>query len=91
MDTGRSVDNARLLADDPVGVERETSPRKIQKNGETTFYTYLSGGWLRQMNGATQGEPVYHSLTLGVCPIIVTEPAIIVQPVGAMAKRRERE
>lgn len=91
MDTPRTAEGAQYLADDPIGVEREKSPRKIQRKREDIFYTYLSAGWLRQLNGAAEGELVYHSLSMGRTPIVVTEPAIIIQPLSAMGSRRDGE
>lgn len=86
MQPNRALKSAKYLADDPVGVERETTPRKIQQrpDRENLFMAFLSADWLRQLNSANHGEPAYHSLSLGIDPIIVTEPAIIIQPVGAM-------
>lgn len=70
---------AVLLSDDSVGVTTEDDPRKIQANGKA-FYTTVSPSWLDQLNLAEQSAEVFHSLSLGVRPVIVQQPAVIVQP-----------
>lgn len=77
--SGRRVEQAVLLADDPIGVDRETTPRYIQFNGNS-FTTTIDPSWLRQLNIQDKGEPVYHSLSLGSTAVIVQKPAIIIQP-----------
>lgn len=69
---------AVLLRDDSVGVVTETKPRKVQVDG--SFYTTLNSDWLAQLNLGDQGAPTLHSLSLGIRPVIVQNPAIIVQP-----------
>lgn len=70
---------AVLLASDSVGVSTEQRRRKIQANGDS-FYTHISPSWLDQLNIASQSAETMHSLTLGIRPVIVQQPAVIVQP-----------
>lgn len=76
-------DEAKFLANDPMGVDREPTPRTILFNG-TSYRTTIDPTWLRQLGVKDRGEEAYHSLSLGTVPVIVTEPAIIIQPVRAM-------
>lgn len=72
---------AVLLRDDNVGVTTESIPRKIQRNGDgREFYSTLNRGWLEQLNIKDQSAPTLHSLSMGVKPVIVQHPAIIIQP-----------
>lgn len=72
---------AVLLRDDSVGVATEKKPRKIQRNGDgREFYSTLNRGWLDQLDIKGQSEPTLHSLSMGVQPVIVQHPAIIIQP-----------
>lgn len=76
---------AVLLRDDSVGVSTENKPRKIQRNGsEGVYYSTISPDWLEQLNLAEQSEPTLHSLSLGIRPVIVQNPAIIIQPASIL-------
>lgn len=76
---------AVLLRDDSVGVATERNPRKVQhKNGADTAWVTLNTDWLRQINLAAEESQTVHSLSLGVKPVIVQQPAIIVQPASAI-------
>lgn len=78
-----TIDDVRqravLLTEDSVGVTTEQRKRKIQANGDS-FYTHISPSWLDQLNIATQSAETMHSLSLGVKPVIIQQPAVIVQP-----------
>jgi hypothetical protein len=67
-----------LLKDESMGVSTETKARKIQ-NGDSCRVT-LNGDWVDQLNLSGEGSQTVHSLSMGIKPVIVQNPAIIVQP-----------
>lgn len=69
---------AVLLRDDSVGVSTENKTRKIQ-NGDSCRVT-LNYNWVDQLNLANEGMQTVHSVSLGIKPVIVQNPAIIIQP-----------
>lgn len=73
---------AVMLRDESVGVATEKKPRKIQLlNGDgNSYYSSLNPGWLDQLDIKGQSEPTLHSLSMGVRPVVVQYPAIIIQP-----------
>lgn len=72
---------AVLLRDDSVGVATETTPRKLQGRVDNSgFICSLNPDWLAQINLAEDKAPTAHSVSLGVKPVIVQNPAIIIQP-----------
>lgn len=72
---------AVLLRDDSVGVATEHTARSIQENGrDRSFHVSLNPDWLEQLNLGQQGERTVHSMSLGQRPVVVQQPAIIVQP-----------
>lgn len=76
---------AVLLRDDSIGVRTETKARKVQRNGKyDTCRVSLNRDWLEQMNLAEQGSQTVHSLSLGRKPVIVQNPAIIIQPYSVL-------
>lgn len=85
QEPGDIRENAVLLRDDSLGVSTEKKPRKIQQNGKSDSYsTTLPPKWLRQLGLDAQGELTLHSVSLGVRPVIVQNPAIIIQPASAI-------
>lgn len=70
---------AILLRGDQMGCETEDETRKIQPNGNSLF-TSLQPRWLEQLNICEAGALTKHSLSSGLRPVIVQQPAIIVQP-----------
>lgn len=68
------------LRDDAVGVSLEMKPRKVQKHRENGFYCSLKPEWLQQLNLDEQSALTLHSLSVGAKPVIVQNPAIIIQP-----------
>jgi len=76
---------AVLLHDDSLGVATDNKPRKVQRNGrDNTFRVSLKADWLEQLNIADQGSPTLHSLSLARMPVLVQNPAIIVQPASVL-------
>jgi len=77
---------AVLLRDDSMGVATEDKPRKIQKRERHNngYYCSLKGEWLAQLNLDEQSEATLHSMSMGVKPVIVQNPAIIIQPKGVL-------
>lgn len=75
---------AVLLRDDSVGVSTETKTRKIQ-NGDACRVT-LNQNWVDQLNLASEGMQSVHSVSLGIKPVIVQHPAIIIQPVSVLSE-----
>lgn len=77
--------NAVLLRDDQLGVATENKPRKIQSRAHNGGYDVsINADWLEQLNMGEQGEPTVHSLSLGIKPVIVQNPAIIIQPIDVL-------
>jgi hypothetical protein len=73
--------NAVLLKDDSIGVSTEETPRKLQhRNGQTGYYVSLNPDWVDQLNLGDDHETTLHSVSVGVQPVIVQNPAIIIQP-----------
>jgi len=82
---GRQIEqlrrNAELLRADSLGVATENKPRKLQaRTQQNGFRCSLNVSWLDQIGMANDKEPTLHSMTLGVKPVIVQNPAIIIQP-----------
>lgn len=69
---------AVLLRDDSLGVSTETKTRIIQ-NGDSCRVT-LNPQWVDQLNLSSEGMQTVHSLSMGMKPVIVQNPAIIIQP-----------
>ena len=80
MDGQNTRNNAVLLRDDSMGVFTESTPRKIQQKEGREFYCSVNPDWLEQLEMGDQGYPTLHSFSLGVYPVIVQNPAIIIQP-----------
>lgn len=75
---------AVLLRDDSLGVSTETKTRKIQ-NGDSCRVT-LNTQWVDQLNLSSDGMQTVHSLSLGMKPVIVQNPAIIIQPASIIGE-----
>lgn len=76
---------AVLLSDDSIGVSTESNPRKIQENyRQNGFYCSIDPDWLSDLNLAAQGEATVHSKSMGIKPVIVQHPAIIIQPASVL-------
>lgn len=73
-----------LLRDDSVGVSTETKTRKIQ-NGDSCRVT-LNHNWVDQLNLASEGMQTVHSVSLGIKPVVVQNPAIIIQPASIIGE-----
>lgn len=65
------------LADDSVGCSTETQPRSIQ-NGSRVYSVSLNQGYLSQLGLDEQGAATLHALATR--PVVVHNPAIIIQP-----------
>lgn len=78
----RSVrQTAVMLTEQSVGVSTEDQTRLIQHNGQTNGYSVtLNGDWLDQLELAEQSEATVHSMSMGMKPVIVQNPALIIQP-----------
>jgi hypothetical protein len=64
-----------------MGVSLEQQTRTIQQRyDENGFYCSLKLDWLRQLGLDEKGEATLHSMSMGVQPVIVQNPAIIIQP-----------
>lgn len=78
---------AVLLRDDSIGVATENTPRVVQhKNGADTALVTLNTDWLAQLNLAEKGSQTLHSVSHGHKPVIVQNPAIIIQPASVLAE-----
>lgn len=75
---------AVLLRDDSIGVSTETKTRKIQ-NGDS-FRVTLNADWVDQLNLSSEGMQTVHSVSMGIKPVIVQHPAIIVQPASVLSE-----
>jgi len=75
---------AVLLRDDSMGVATENNPRKIQQRTENGYHCTVNGDWLEQLDLADQGEATLHSVSMGIEPVIVQNPAIIIQPASVI-------
>lgn len=77
--------NAVLLSDESLGVATETDARKIQeKSRNRGFYCTINQDWLADLNLDEQGEATVHSKSMGMRPVIVQNPAIIIQPASVL-------
>ncbi|MFB6198027.1 MAG: hypothetical protein ABEI52_07145 [Halobacteriaceae archaeon] len=77
--------NAVPLRDDSIGVATENNPRKLQSNGNAgSYYCTLNPDWLEQLQLAEQGEATLHSVSMGTYPVLVQNPAIIIQPASVI-------
>lgn len=82
-----SRSDAVLLRDDSIGVSTETKPRKVQVNGDGQSYEVtVNRDWLQQLNLADRGSQTVHSLSLGLKPVVVQHPAIIIQPASVLGE-----
>lgn len=75
-----------LLKEDSMGVFTERTPRKIQQKDDREFYCSLPPEWLEKLDMAEQSEPTLHSLSLGIRPVVVQNPAIIIQPASILGE-----
>lgn len=84
---------AVLLRDDSVGVSTESEPRNVQfnqGNGQSSSVT-VNSDWLRQLNLDEEENQTLHSVALGVKPVIVQNPAIIIQPAAVLGEEIDDE
>lgn len=81
--------DAVLVKDDSIGVSTENTPRKVQLNGNESCEVTLKSDWLKQLNLHSQGAQTVHSLSLGIKPVIVQNPAIIIQPASVIGEGDE--
>ncbi len=72
--------NAVLLRNNEIGVSLETNPRSIQRHQHNGYYCSLNPDWLETLNIAEQSAQTLHSFSVGAKPVIVQQPAIIIQP-----------
>lgn len=85
MHMWESNPTAVALRDDSVGVSLETSPRKIQSHAKNGGWKVsLNPDWLSQLDLDEQSAATLHSFSSGVKPVIVNNPAIIVQPAAVI-------
>ena len=67
-----------------MGVLTENKPRNIQEKPGREYYCSLSPDWLEKLKLAGQGETTLHSFSLGLQPVVVQNPAIIIQPASVL-------
>jgi len=68
-----------------MGVATESKPRKVQlRNDQDTYTVTLNADWLSQLGMDEQSEPTVHSMSIGMHPVIVQNPAIIIQPMTVL-------
>lgn len=80
---------AVLVKEDSIGVSTETKTRKVQMNGSESCEVTINADWLKQLNLHSQGSQTVHSLSLGRKPVIVQNPAIIIQPASVIGEGEE--
>ncbi|TQQ78590.1 hypothetical protein EGH24_13795 [Halonotius terrestris] len=85
QDAQRLRREAVLLSDRSLGVATETKSRRVQsRDGRDAYRCSLNPEWLQQLNLGEQGAETVHSMSLGMKPVIVQQPAIIVQPMSVL-------
>ena len=80
---------AVLLRDGSIGVSTENTPRSVQQNGERSRKVTINPDWLEQLELDEPGSQTVHSLSLGIKPVIVQNPAVIVQPARVIQEGEE--
>lgn len=66
-----------------MGVFLETDPRLMQQEtGSNSFRCSINPDWLQKLDLDEQGAATLHSFSLGVHPVVVQNPAIIIQPMS---------
>jgi len=80
------LNDAVALHEDSLGVWLEETPRKIQDDTdfENGFWCSLNRDWLAKLDLDEQGAATLHSLSTAQHPVIVRNPAIIIQPEGVL-------
>jgi len=78
--------NAVALRDDNLGIDTEDSPRKVQERSDNDngYYCSLNGDWLAQLSLDEQGAATLHSVNTSSTPVVVRQPAIIIQPASVL-------
>jgi hypothetical protein len=79
---------AVLLRDGSVGVSTENTPRSVQSNGENGRKVTLNPAYTDQLD-LEPGAATLHSLSVGVKPVLVQHPAIIVQPASVLGENHD--
>lgn len=74
------ITEAVLLKDGSIGVSTENKPRAVQSNGGNSRKITVNRDWLEQLELDDSGSQTVHSLSMGIKPVIVQNPAIIIQP-----------
>jgi len=73
------------LREDAIGVSLEQKPRKIQYDkANNRYHVTLKEDWLNQLEIGEQSAMTLHSFSMAVKPVIVQNPAIIIQPRGVL-------
>jgi hypothetical protein len=78
---------AQLLRDDPGAVLSERRKRRIQETGPDVLSTTLNQDWASELNIDSQSTPTSHYFLTGAAPVVVTGPAIVIQPIGGELER----
>lgn len=77
--------NAVLLTGDERGVATEDTPRNIQHDTRDNTYTCsLNADWLEQLSMAEQSAPTVQSMSMGVQPVIIQQPCVVIQPADVL-------
>lgn len=84
--------DAVALHPENMGVWLEDSPRKVQDDSEYNngFWCSLNREWLAKLDLDEQGAATLHSLSVANSPVIVKNPAIIIQPAHALDTESEQ-
>lgn len=73
---------ATFLRDDPSGVVTENRQRRVQAVGGESRRVSLNQYWASTIGINSQSAPTTHYLITGTQPVIITEPAIVIQRNG---------
>lgn len=80
------IHDASLLRNNPSGVLLENRKRRIQNN-TGSYSISLNPNWAQNLDIDSISSPTSHYFVTGKTPIVITQPAIIIQPNGGELNR----
>lgn len=75
-----NVDEAEPLTGEALSVRAERTPRLIQTTRHDSPTSSLNSDWLADLGLLEQSAPSRHFFVTGALPVVITEPAIVIQP-----------